>query len=204
MNISQETAAQIWNAHREINAAHKLLENLESALKEGRDPTPLKQFGNGRRKYELSVPMDEQSSRLLDVDVSLVPHIVTAQIAKKRQVLAEACIKARMELEGLSHIAEAFDLKTMKPCSTCDVVKIQRNPEHTCDADRIRVYCACGKQAVGPTEIVATNIWNADVLTAEEKRCWGCSGDIVAGPVEALCATCKKGARVGTEGDTKG
>ena len=96
--LSMETAAEIWNAHREIQAAEKLRDEIAAALANGDDPTPLDAFGR-RRNLSLGVPMEAAgSSRLFDVDPALAVHVINAHIVNKQKALANASIRARLEL----------------------------------------------------------------------------------------------------------
>lgn len=98
--ISMATAARVWSAHREIETGKKLLAEIEEALREGRDPTPVDPVWRTRRGYQLGVPISDSGHRLLNVSPKLTAHIVRAHIAEKEKELAEACICARIEMEG--------------------------------------------------------------------------------------------------------
>lgn len=97
--ISMQAAARIWGCHREIEAGQKLLAEITDALKRGTDPTPMDPFGR-RTTYQLGIPSGETSHRLLGVSPTLATFIIEAHIANKRAELAEACVVARMELDG--------------------------------------------------------------------------------------------------------
>lgn len=101
--ITMETAARIWGAHREIETAKKLLADIEGCLRRGDDPTPIDPFGR-RRAYDLGVPSGDNSRRLLDVSPRLAVHVIRAHIAEKEKDLAEACVMARMEIDGATPV----------------------------------------------------------------------------------------------------
>jgi hypothetical protein len=97
--ITVETASRIWGCHREIEAGQKLLAEITDALKRGADPTPLDPFGR-RGTYQLGIPSGDNGHRLFGVSPSLARYIIESHIANKRSELAEACVVARMELDG--------------------------------------------------------------------------------------------------------
>jgi len=98
--ISQEVAAAIWQAHREIETATKLLAEIVDKKKWGDEPTLRDAFGRVRG-FQFGVPMGSDGHRLFDVSPELSRHVIEAHIANKQRELAEACIAARMELDGL-------------------------------------------------------------------------------------------------------
>ena len=99
--ISMRAAHEIWMAHREIEAGEKLLSDIREALRRGEDATPLDAFGR-RRAYQLGAPVGDNTHKLLDVSPRLAVYIIEAHIAAKRKELAEASVKARMELDGVT------------------------------------------------------------------------------------------------------
>ena len=70
--ISMKAAGRIWSAHREIEAAGKLLADIQETLKGGRCPTPVDPFGR-QRTFQLGVP-SENGHRLLDVMLIRLTH----------------------------------------------------------------------------------------------------------------------------------
>lgn len=95
--LSQEAAARVWNAHREINVATKLRDEMATAIKDGEDPTPRDTFGR-RANLTLGVPSGGGGERLYNVDPQLAIHILDGHIASKTKELVEASIAARIEL----------------------------------------------------------------------------------------------------------
>lgn len=99
--ITQETAALIWNAYREIAAGEKLLadmaEEQRNFVSDPHSPTLRDAFGR-RRHLQLGIPSGENSHRLLDVHPQLAESVIRAHIANKHAELAEANERARVEL----------------------------------------------------------------------------------------------------------
>lgn len=100
--ITQETAAQIWSAYREIVTAEKLLSDIESESKWQHDKSApvLKDAFGRKRQLQLGIPSGENSHRLFDVPMQLAGSIIRAHIAAKKVELAVANEKARIELQG--------------------------------------------------------------------------------------------------------
>lgn len=102
--ITQETAAMIWNAYREIAAAEKLLADIEKENQcrtaEERKLPALKDAFGTRRHLQLGIPSGENSHRLLEVRPSLADAVIRAHIEHKRAELSEANERARIELTG--------------------------------------------------------------------------------------------------------
>lgn len=77
--ISRETAAKIWNAYREIEAAEKLLIKVEETLKdfESDNSLPsLKDISREARRFEFGVPSGENSHRLFGVSPTLAEAVI--------------------------------------------------------------------------------------------------------------------------------
>ena len=102
--ISAETAWKIASAHREISASNKLLEEIDNCEKQGEKFDPRDAFGR-RSGFQLGVPSGERCHQLFDLSQELVPYVVRAHIAAKTKELAEACERARMELDGVLEAA---------------------------------------------------------------------------------------------------
>lgn len=99
--ITQETAACIYRAYREIEAGEKLLTDMESIRKaQGLDKTaPTIRDAFGRPQHlQLGIPSGENGHRILDVAPELAECVIRAHIAKKRAELAEIQERARIEL----------------------------------------------------------------------------------------------------------
>jgi hypothetical protein len=95
--ITMDTAHKIWSAHREIEVGKKLQAEIEKAIKDGTDPTPIDPFSR-RRNFQLGVPSGDSSHRLFDLSPQLAIHIIEAHIANKQRELAEACVIAKLDL----------------------------------------------------------------------------------------------------------
>lgn len=101
--ISQETAAMIWNAYREIETAEKLLSDMEKESKNidhDKHAPSLKDAFGRKRHLQLGIPSGENSHRLLEVRPALAESVIRAHIEHKRAELAEANERARIELVG--------------------------------------------------------------------------------------------------------
>ncbi len=99
--ISQETAARIWQAYREISTAEKLLNDMKEIRERERidvhSPTIRDAFGF-RRQLQLGIPSGENAPRLFDVNPHLAASVIRAPIERKTAELAEANEQARIEL----------------------------------------------------------------------------------------------------------
>lgn len=101
--ITQETAARIYSAYREIEAGEKLLADMETIRKQqGLDKTaPTIKDAFGRPQHlQLGIPSGENGHRILDVSPVLAESIIRAHIENKRAALAEVQECARIELGG--------------------------------------------------------------------------------------------------------
>jgi hypothetical protein len=95
--VSMDVAYRIWSAHREIEVAQKLYDEMKGELERGANPTPRDVFGR-RRNLSLGVPSGNDGQRLFDVSPRLALSIIEAHIAEKRHELTEASIAARVEM----------------------------------------------------------------------------------------------------------
>ena len=102
--ISAETAWRIARVHREIEAANNLLNEVDKCKERREKFEPRDAFGRPSG-FQLGVPSGRDSHRLFDVSPELVPYVVRAHIAAKTKELAEACERARMELDGVLEAA---------------------------------------------------------------------------------------------------
>ena len=101
--ITQETAARIYRAYREIEAGEKLLADMkEIRAREGLDkfePSIKDAFGRPRH-LQLGIPSGENAHRILDVSPVLAESVIRAHIENKRAELVECQECARIELDG--------------------------------------------------------------------------------------------------------
>ena len=109
--ITQESAAAIWTAYREIATAEKLLADMESEMKWEHDKTApvLKDAFGRKRNLQLGIPSGENSHRLFDVPPKLAGSVIRAHIAQKRAELAEANEQARIDLMGDGSAAQRIE-----------------------------------------------------------------------------------------------
>jgi hypothetical protein len=100
--ITQKTAATIWNAYREIQAAEKLLEDMKNTQEQqGIDkhaPTLKDHFGHVQH-LQLGIPSGENGHRLLSVSPVLAEAVIRGHIFNKQRELEEANICAGIELK---------------------------------------------------------------------------------------------------------
>ena len=103
--VTQKTAERIWNAHREIQTAEKLLEDIAEVRArldergETRKEARLRDAFGNRSRMQLAVPSGDDSRRLFDVFEKLAESIIRAHIADKQRDLVEANEQARIELD---------------------------------------------------------------------------------------------------------
>lgn len=107
--ITQETAAALWNCHREIVAGQKLLSDMEEVRAKSWDiqktePTLKDAFGN-RRHLQMGIPCGENAHRLLDVAPDLAESVIRAHIANKQAELVKINERARIELDSRTEAA---------------------------------------------------------------------------------------------------
>ena len=98
--ITQETAAAIWTAYREIETAEKLLADMAAEQKWEHDktaPTLKDAFGH-KQHLQLGIPSGSNSHRLFQVPPQLAGSVIRAHIASKKAELAAANEQARIEL----------------------------------------------------------------------------------------------------------
>lgn len=95
--IKRQTAAQIAYAYAEIDAAEKLLEEIEAAKKDFREPDFRDGFGR-RRGLTLGVPSGDSGQRILDLSPTLGAIIIRAHIDQKRSEITALCETARVEM----------------------------------------------------------------------------------------------------------
>jgi hypothetical protein len=101
--ITQETAAMIWQAYREIETGEKLLADMikeRAKLDVDRHAPTLRDAFGRVRQLQLGIPSGENSHRLLDVSPVLAESIIRAHIQNKRAELAEVGERARVECKA--------------------------------------------------------------------------------------------------------
>ena len=105
--LSQETAARVWQAYREIETAKKLLSDMQEIREREADrfgrgidkhaPTLKDAFGRAQH-LQLGIPSGENGHRLLQVAPGLGESVIRVHIAKMELALVEANEQARLEL----------------------------------------------------------------------------------------------------------
>jgi len=100
--ITSETAMKIWQSHREIASARKLLEDM-AKLKEDypRDQhaKQLKDVFGDRQSLQLGIPCGKSGHQLYRVNPDLAKSVIRAHIADKERELVEANEQARIEVD---------------------------------------------------------------------------------------------------------
>ncbi len=107
MMITRDTAADIWNAYREIEVGEKLLADMKSQ----REMMPMRVFTAWASKLQLphTTKSVAQSRRVFvhmhqDVSPTLAESVIRAHIQNKRAELAEINERARIELGINDHV----------------------------------------------------------------------------------------------------
>ena len=105
--ITQETAAHIYHAFREVESGEKLLLDMKEAVSwpnELNKTEPRLKDAFGRRQHlQMGVPSGKDCHRLLEVSPQLAESVIRAHIANKKRELAELQETARIELnEGIT------------------------------------------------------------------------------------------------------
>jgi len=101
--ISQETAREIYNSYREIEAGKKLLMDIEESQKDfdriqkKTDPCLKDAFGRCMH-FELGIPSGKSGHRILRVRPDLAGSIIRAHIADKEAELLRVQEMARIEM----------------------------------------------------------------------------------------------------------
>lgn len=104
--ITQNTAASLWQAYREIECSEKLLADMQAerekqfGVSDKHAPTLKDAFGR-ERHLQLRIPSGESDHRIYDVAPELAESVIRAHIAKKQVDLTEANERARIELNTL-------------------------------------------------------------------------------------------------------
>jgi hypothetical protein len=102
--LTNETIETIYHCRREIETAQKLLDELKKEEKrdpyDRREPT-LKDSWGHRRNLQLGIPSSDTGRTLYSVPWTLAKYVIEAHIAAKQKELAEAHVRARMELDGV-------------------------------------------------------------------------------------------------------
>lgn len=96
--LSMELALRVWNAHREIQVATKLRDDMKKSIAKGEPITPLDSFGR-RQGLRLGVPSGENCHQLFDVDPSIAIDVINAHITAKEKELVEASAAAAKSLK---------------------------------------------------------------------------------------------------------
>ena len=105
--ISVATCIEIYNAHREIEAADNLIAQIDTREDEwSRAAGEYLPRGNGpldgeRHSLTLSSATFSSSKTIANVSPKLARYIILAHADEARKKLSEACLRAKMELDGI-------------------------------------------------------------------------------------------------------
>ncbi|MEM6739041.1 MAG: hypothetical protein AAF646_02925 [Pseudomonadota bacterium] len=105
-----ETAREIAFAHREIEVAKGLLEEIDNALANYEELDIRDSFGR-TRGMRLGVPTSNNGHQMLDVSWYLARPIIRAHIAEKRAKIEALSEIARAEIEGKAPRASHNELE---------------------------------------------------------------------------------------------
>jgi len=119
--ITQQTAADIWQCYREIEAGEKLLQDMEKRKKQY-PPNEYAQylkdaFGQGQN-LQLGITCGENGHRLFGVSFKLAFSVIRAHIAAKKAELAVANEQARIEL--IPDVPHGQEVKCKSPRLSVD------------------------------------------------------------------------------------
>ncbi|MEP3297598.1 MAG: hypothetical protein ABJO27_14195 [Pseudoruegeria sp.] len=102
MSVSLETATKIAFAHREIETAKSLLEQVESAVAQSSfDQKDIRDtFGARQNGLQLGVPSSPSSQRIFNVPFSMCRPIIEAHIENQKTIIKLYSEKAGIEALG--------------------------------------------------------------------------------------------------------
>jgi hypothetical protein len=109
--ISMKTAELLWASHNEVRKAEELLEVMRTTGDINSQTTPEDAFGRRYRNYEFGIPSGGNGHRLVGVTPKMARYVIESHIAECKRALAEACVIARMELDGVIPAAEQTSWK---------------------------------------------------------------------------------------------
>lgn len=95
--ITKATAANIYNAHYEIEKSEKLLDDLQKAMNKSGELKLSDAFGN-KNGLTLGVPTSSSSHSLYDVSESIAIAVIKQNIEDKKKRLDELMLIAADEL----------------------------------------------------------------------------------------------------------
>ena len=100
--IKKETAAKIWQCYREIEAAEKLLQDMEERRKKYPGDEYAQKlenaFGRGQN-LQLGIPSGENSHSLFNVSPDLAGAVIRSHVAAKKAELIKVNEQAGIELD---------------------------------------------------------------------------------------------------------
>ena len=88
--ISKETAEKIWHCHREIEAAEKLLAEVQERVGRSKHdglPKGINDVFGQQQMLQLGIPSGERSHTLYEVSWQMAEPIIKAHIADKKSLL---------------------------------------------------------------------------------------------------------------------
>lgn len=101
--ITKETAELIWSAHREIECARQLLEDMAAERDRKhlpQDAATLRDAFGAVQHLQLGIPCGKDSHRLYRVSPKLAESAIRSHIATMESELAVANERARIELDA--------------------------------------------------------------------------------------------------------
>lgn len=98
--ISKETAIDIALAHREIEVARELLNEIKKAEDRREVPDVRDAFGRRHGGLEMGIPSGQSSRRLFNVPWSLAKVVIETHIVAQEQVIKALNVKAAIEVAG--------------------------------------------------------------------------------------------------------
>jgi hypothetical protein len=120
--ITQQTAADIWQCYREIEAGEKLLADMEErkeAHPNDKYAQHLKDVFGRRQSLQLGIPCGENGHTLFGVSPGLAGAVIRSHIAAKRAELVEINERVQIEL-GSSIDPDPYNLSPVpEPSGPC-------------------------------------------------------------------------------------
>jgi len=119
--ITQQTAADIWQCYREIEAGEKLLVDMEERKEKHPDDKYaqcLEDIAGRRRSLQLSIPSGSSGHKLIGVSQEIAFSVIRAHIAAKKAELAVTNEQARIEL--IPDVPPGQEIKREPPSSSAD------------------------------------------------------------------------------------
>ncbi|HMQ38139.1 MAG TPA: hypothetical protein PKA33_01450 [Amaricoccus sp.] len=98
MPITAETSTAIAYAHREIETAQRLLENITEAIRNHEAPDIRDAFGRLQGELQLGIPSGSGAHRLYNLPWSVCKPVLEMHIAQQRAIVDALSEKALAEM----------------------------------------------------------------------------------------------------------